>query len=378
MTVGLSLLSYVGSTALAGYERDYGHWLDVQAISQATIDGAKIDLQTEETTRDVILTATATDAKQSHQFRIPHERAERFLRLVPLGNSSGSDTKADMTFTCEVIRNEKIYPQCMEKLKAVEPHFVAMADDLAYTLSGIESDRGTLDYVLGVATSPFRVTDWPLLAPARWAAQFFDAQSVRAEESAQPAGNTPDSATTQPAAYRPPLNDARTSGLRTFVFMMMIQKDHLRIPETLPPPLVDILSLTVSAQLAVSIINNYLLTLSFGFLGACVRVLRQITAGLENFTLAPSLFARYRARILLGMVAGPTIGLLFDSQGHLLSISSGGPQASQLTTALSALAIAFVAGFSIEILFSLLDRLIRIVQEFAGGEVTRASTVLRK
>jgi len=110
-----------------------------------------------------------------------------------------------------------------------------------------------------------------------------------------------------------------------------------------------------------------LLTLSFGFLGACVWALREINLRLENFTLAPSQFPRYRARILLGMVAGPTIGLFFN-EGHLLSFTTTSTNAPTLSTQLSASAIAFIAGFSIEILFAILDRFIRIVQEFAGAD----------
>jgi hypothetical protein len=120
------------------------------------------------------------------------------------------------------------------------------------------------------------------------------------------------------------------------------------------------------ARLAVSITNTYLLTLAFGFLGACVWVLRDINARLQDFTLAPSLFPRYWARILLGMVAGPTIGLFFQD-GRLLSFSTSATNnAPNLSTQLSAAAIAFVAGFSIEIVFAILERFIRIIQEFAG------------
>jgi hypothetical protein len=48
------------------------------------------------------------------------------------------------------------------------------------------------------------------------------------------------------------------------------------------------------------------------------------------------------------------------------SISAPSTNVPNLTTQLSAAAIAFVAGFSIEILFAILDRFFRIIQEFAG------------
>jgi hypothetical protein len=68
------------------------------------------------------------------------------------------------------------------------------------------------------------------------------------------------------------------------------------------------------------------------------------------------------------MVAGPTIGLFFDQEGRLLSFAANAGDVPSLSTQLSAATIAFfVAGFSIEILFAILDRFIRIVQEFAGA-----------
>jgi hypothetical protein len=122
------------------------------------------------------------------------------------------------------------------------------------------------------------------------------------------------------------------------------------------------------ARLSVAIVQTYLLTVAFGFLGACVFVLREFNRRRENFTLAPSLFPRYRARILLGLVVGPTIGLFFDQDGHLLSFVTSATNAPSLTSQLSASAIAFIAGFSIEILFAVLDRLIHIIQDFAGAD----------
>jgi hypothetical protein len=83
---------------------------------------------------------------------------------------------------------------------------------------------------------------------------------------------------------------------------------------------------------------------------------------------APSLFPRYRARILLGMVAGPAIGLFFDQDGNFLFFATSVTNAPSLTNQLSATAIPFFAGFSIEILFVILDRLIRIIQDFAGAD----------
>lgn len=102
--------------------------------------------------------------------------------------------------------------------------------------------------------------------------------------------------------------------------------------------------------------------------------IRETNRRLENFTFAPSVLARYRARILLGMVAGPTIGLFFDQGGHLLSFTATHTEVPSLTTQLSASAIAFVAGFSIEVLFALLDRLIRIIREFAGDNSPQRQT----
>jgi hypothetical protein len=73
------------------------------------------------------------------------------------------------------------------------------------------------------------------------------------------------------------------------------------------------------------------------------------------------------------MVAGPTIGL-FSVEGHLLSFTTTSTDAPQFSAQLSAAAIAFIAGFSIEILFAVLDRFIRIIQEFAGANSSHPPT----
>jgi hypothetical protein len=67
--------------------------------------------------------------------------------------------------------------------------------------------------------------------------------------------------------------------------------------------------------------------------------------------------------------------LFFDQSGHLLSTATTHTEVPSLSTQLSAGAIAFVAGFSIEILFALLDRLIRIIREFAGDNSPEYQTV---
>jgi len=245
-------------------------------------------------------------------------------------------------------------------LNAVPPRVIAVADDLASTYSSISKERETLDRILEIISTPIRLFDVLVVSPSEWA--YDGLLHILSGRSGT------DKSDTEEPAFIPP---RPAEALNLFVLQ---QQRHSPIPTILPSPSAKAAGTIIDARLAVAITNTYLLTLSFGFLGACVWALRDINLRLENFTLAPSRFPRYRARILLGMVAGPTIGLFFD-EGHLLSFTTTSTEVRQLSTQLSAAAIAFIAGFSIEILFAMLDRFIRIIQEFAGADSSHPPTV---
>lgn len=100
------------------------------------------------------------------------------------------------------------------------------------------------------------------------------------------------------------------------------------------------------AGFILQVIQFYVLPLLYGLLGALAYVLRVLNFEIRNLVYAIHSNIGYRLRIQLGAVSGLAIGWFFDSE-DVSTLSS-----------LSPLALAFLAGYSVEVLFSLMDRLI--------------------
>ena len=93
---------------------------------------------------------------------------------------------------------------------------------------------------------------------------------------------------------------------------------------------------------------QYCLPLLLGLLGACVYVLREIFHANLRKTFLPEHAVGHRLRLYLGMIAGLTFAWLF---AWVL------PRSEEAGLgAASPLAIAFLVGYSVDILFSALDR----------------------
>jgi hypothetical protein len=110
------------------------------------------------------------------------------------------------------------------------------------------------------------------------------------------------------------------------------------------------------------VLGNSILPLLYGLLGSVVFIMRQLFGEGENvFGSVISgtgesklLFGRVVLRICLGGVAGLAIGWFWTAQST--------KQFTEATTFSTApFAIAFLAGFSIEVLFSILDRIISAI-----------------
>jgi hypothetical protein len=93
-------------------------------------------------------------------------------------------------------------------------------------------------------------------------------------------------------------------------------------------------------------VYKYLLPMLFGLLGACVYILRQLSLQIENLTFIASNKVKFQLRLYLGTIAGLTFSWLFP----VMDINS--------VFVASPLAVAFVVGYSIEVLFVALDKII--------------------
>lgn len=100
------------------------------------------------------------------------------------------------------------------------------------------------------------------------------------------------------------------------------------------------------SQYIIQVLQLYILPLLYGLIGACAYVLRAITIEINKLTYKREASAAYFSRIVLGGLSGLAIGWFIEPSSH------------SMVTSLSPFALAFVAGYSVELLFSIIDRII--------------------
>lgn len=121
---------------------------------------------------------------------------------------------------------------------------------------------------------------------------------------------------------------------------------------------------TAAAVLAV--LNGYVIPLLMGFLGSSAFVLRTYLRNLGDRLLRPRDFRSYGIRVVLGTLCGLTIGF-FLTPGLTVAHSPGGPATVVNVTTPAA---AFLAGYSVEVVFRFFD--FAATQVFPGDLSRRA------
>jgi hypothetical protein len=99
-----------------------------------------------------------------------------------------------------------------------------------------------------------------------------------------------------------------------------------------------------------TVVGTYVLPMLYGFLGSAASVIRDFSRKMRDSTFAPRDLTLTVVRLALGILAGASVGLFFTPTTL--------PQGDPLPTgavALSASALAFLAGYGVEVLFSMLD-----------------------
>jgi hypothetical protein len=109
----------------------------------------------------------------------------------------------------------------------------------------------------------------------------------------------------------------------------------------------------IEMRFTLQVLQLYLLPLCYGLLGAFAYLLRGFTRDLRNPSLLAETKVNYRLRLQLGALAGLAIGWFISPE-----LSLG---------ALSPLALAFLAGYSVEVLFAAMDRVIARFASHGGG-----------
>lgn len=106
-----------------------------------------------------------------------------------------------------------------------------------------------------------------------------------------------------------------------------------------------------SVGFPLQVVNMYLLPLLYGMMGACAYVLREISKEVQNMTYSNDDAVNYNLRIQLGALSGLVVGWFLTPAGStsddIFSVYNLGP-----------FALSFLSGYSIELVFSAMDRFI--------------------
>lgn len=119
------------------------------------------------------------------------------------------------------------------------------------------------------------------------------------------------------------------------------------------------------ASRILEVLQQYVLPLLYGWLGAMAYVLRTLGQQARARTYSVENRTDFSVRAWLGIVAGLAIGWFFRSdKGQGSAVGS-----------ISALALAFVAGYSVDLLFTAMDRIVGAFSGTPAKESTAATDV---
>jgi len=101
------------------------------------------------------------------------------------------------------------------------------------------------------------------------------------------------------------------------------------------------------ATFTMDILQKYILPLIYGFLGACVYILRNLSSKIKAYAFINASVINYYIRMCLGTLGGIAIVWFVSPEKSTDPVMS-----------LSPLALAFLVGYSVELLFTVMDTLI--------------------
>jgi hypothetical protein len=117
---------------------------------------------------------------------------------------------------------------------------------------------------------------------------------------------------------------------------------------------VDLRNLEKAAYI-LQVISKFLLPVIYGFMGATVFLVRKIYYEYNRETLSESSTVDFRLRFFLGGVAGLAVAWFLAPSNE--PIAAALPTSSTIAN-LSPLVMSFIAGYAVELLFSVLDRVV--------------------
>lgn len=103
---------------------------------------------------------------------------------------------------------------------------------------------------------------------------------------------------------------------------------------------------TLAASFTLNAFQGYLLPLLYGLLGAFIFVLRTLLREVKSLTYSFDSEIRYRLRLTLGALGGMIVGWFLK------------PENAEGLASLSPMALSFLMGYNVDVLFSIMDRAI--------------------
>lgn len=114
------------------------------------------------------------------------------------------------------------------------------------------------------------------------------------------------------------------------------------------------------AQMIITVLSSCLLLVLYGFIGACVYILRKATVEISSYTFNKILLPASLIRILLGGISGFLLGYFGNSTDFfkLMADPAGTSQSTGSISTLPPLLLAFVGGYSVDLFYGIINRLL--------------------
>ena len=162
------------------------------------------------------------------------------------------------------------------------------------------------------------------------------------------------------SGLKPSIPEESTSVLQT-----MMNKDAVFIDEIKTVVIPSYIALNDSEQI-LRLISEFVLPMLYGLLGASAYVIRDLINSIRLVTFSKASMINYNLRLIMGPLVGIAVGLFLGASVSDLtgdaSIAAGAaiPSSTGVTGAgsLGKAGLAFLAGYSVEVLFSALDSLV--------------------
>ena len=140
------------------------------------------------------------------------------------------------------------------------------------------------------------------------------------------------------------------------------QVDNLELKQSLHKVRIQFFQHILAADFILEAFQSYVLPLLYGLFGAFIYVLRDLMREIKSLTYTPNNDVRYRLRLTLGALGGMVVGWFLK------------PDDVSGLASLSPMALAFLMGYNIEVLFSLMDKMINSIRQSVEGKQDSAST----